>query len=192
MLLNEATENIDSFLDTLEQKFPIVSEFRDILFDFIEKSECKKIELASMKIPAGGVALHNGVIINSNSLSRGLEFVIFLIFHEIAHQYQFKKYGADKMYELYLGDMSLNEAADFMKKTELVADEFAARKVRQLQKMGFLKRNYNPPQYYKNVNASQLSMLIDNFRNTFKEKGVKNPEQVSTTIYNMCKAEIEG
>lgn len=192
MLLNEATENIDSFLDTLEQKFPEVSEFRDILFDFIEKSECKKIELASMKIPAGGVALHNGVIINSNSLSRSLEFVIFLIFHEIAHQYQFKKYGADKMYELYLGDMSLSEASDFMKKTELVADEFAARKVRQLQKMGFLKRNYNPPQYYKNVNASQLSMLIDNFRNTFKEKGVKNPEQVSTTIYNMCKAEIEG
>jgi len=192
MLLNEATENIDSFIDTLEQKFPKVSEFRDILFDFIEKSECKKIELASMKIPAGGVALHNGVIINSNSLSRSLEFVIFLIFHEIAHQYQFKKYGADKMYELYLGDMSLSEAADFMKKTELVADEFAARKVRQLQKMGFLKRNYNPPQYYKNVNASQLSMLIDNFRNTFKEKGVKNPEQVSTTIYNMCKAEIEG
>lgn len=192
MLLNEATENIDSFLDTLQEKFPEVSKFRDVLKDFIENSDCKKIEYTKFKMPAGGVALHNGVLLNKTNLEKNLEDNIFIIFHEIAHQYQFKKYGADKMYDLYLGEMSLKDASEFMKKTETVADEFASRKVRQFQKMGFLNPNYQPPSSYKYVPAAQLSWMIDNFRKTFKMKGVTNPEQVSTTLYNMCKAEMEG
>ena len=192
MLLNEATENIESFLDTLQKRFPEVSKFRDVLFDFIEKSECKKIEYGRMKVSVGGLALHNGVLINENVLDRSLGDNIFVIFHEIAHQYQFKKYGADKMYELYIGEMSLKDGVEFMKKVELVADEFATRKIKQLQKMGFLDKNYESPQVYKNVPDFQFSMLIDNFKRTFKQKGVTNPEQVSTTIYNMFKAEVEG
>ena len=62
---------------------------------------------------------------------------LYIIFHEIAHQYQFKKYGADKMYECYTGDLSDEEAADLIKRVEEVADEFALKKVRQLINLGF-------------------------------------------------------
>jgi len=187
MLLNESTENIDEFISTLEEFFPKVSEFRDTLIKFIENSDCKKIEWAFLQLGATGLALHDGVLINYEAKQQGMEFTIFLIFHEIAHQYQFKKYGAEEMYECYVGDISLEEATEFMRKTELVADEFARKKIEQLKKLGLIDKNYTPPTFYKDMPVSKLKQMVSHFRELFKKQNIKSPEQISTTMYNMVK-----
>jgi len=187
MLLNESTQNIEQFISDLEEFFPKVSEFKDKLIEFIEKSECKKIEWAFLQRGATGLALHDGVLINYEAKQQGMEFTIFLIFHEIAHQYQFKKYGAEEMYECYVGDIPLEEATEFMRKTEIVADEFARKKIEQLKKLGFINKSYQPPTYYKKMPVSKLEQMMSYFRELFKKQNIKSPEQISTTMYNMIK-----
>ena len=95
-VINEETTNLVDFVETLKSTYEMSDELTDFVVDFIEKSNCQKIEFANFKYYALGVALHNGVLINNVVLNRSLEFALFVIFHEVAHQYQYKKYGEEK------------------------------------------------------------------------------------------------
>ena len=131
-VLMEETQNLNEFITELTNKFEMSDELIQFVEKFITESNCSKIEFSNFKIAALGVALHDFVLINKILLNANLEHALFVIFHETAHQYQYKKYGEDIMYDCYLGEISDNDAAKFMKKTEEVADEFAIRKIKQL------------------------------------------------------------
>jgi hypothetical protein len=180
-------DNLSSFLDEIDSKFNLSQDLRNKIEDFIQKSGCKKIEFAKFKFPALGLALHDGVLINQAALYRRLEDLLFVVFHEIAHQYQFKKYGEEKMYECYVGDISDDEAAEYMQKTEIVADEFASRKIRELQKLGLIDKSFIPPQMYKNTPKFQIKHMVTNYRMMLKRQNIKSPEKISEFFYNMVK-----
>jgi hypothetical protein len=188
-VLKEETKRIDDFLDTITDVHEMSDELKEFVKKFIEESDCKRIDFSNFKMPVMGVALESGVLINSEVIDYDLEFLLFLIFHEIAHQYQFKKYGADIMYDCYIGDITEIKAAEFMKKTEEVADEFAARKIRELQKIG-LMGEYNPPQMYKSVPIQKITKMIRNYRNDMKIKNINSPIKVSEYFYNAVKSEL--
>ena len=88
-ILKEETEGIDSFLSEITQVHDMSDELKDFVKKFIEESNCKRINFSKFNIPAMGLALESGVLINSMSLRQPLPFLLFLIFHEVAHQYQF-------------------------------------------------------------------------------------------------------
>jgi hypothetical protein len=188
-ILKEETEGIDSFLDEINSKHNMSDELKDFVKQFIEESDCKRINFSRFKMGVMGLALESGVLINSVALNHPLPFLLFLIFHEVAHQYQFKKYGEDVMYDCYLGEISEREAAEFMKQTEEVADEFAGRKIRQLQKLNLIGQ-YTPPQMYKNVPIQQITMMVNNYRNDMRRKNIDSPKKVSEYFYNMVKSEL--
>ena len=188
-ILREETEGIDSFLDEISSKHNMSDELKDFVKRFIEESDCKRINFSRFKMGVMGLALESGVLINSVALNHPLPFLLFLIFHEVAHQYQFKKYGEDVMYDCYLGEISEREAAEFMKHTEEVADDFAFRKIRQLQKLNLIGP-YTPPQMYKNVPIQQITMMISNYRNDMRRKNIDSPKKVSEYFYNMVKSEL--
>lgn len=188
-ILREETKGIDDFLDTIIDVHEMSDELKEFVKKFIEESNCKKIDFSNFKMPVMGVALESGVLINSEAIDYDLEFLLFLIFHEVAHQYQFKKYGADVMYNCYIGNITEIKAAEFMKKTEEVADEFAARKIRQLQKIGLIGE-YNPPQMYKSVPIQKILKMVRGYRNDMKIKNINSPIKVSEYFYNMVKSEL--
>ena len=190
-VLKEETRNINSFINDIKSKFDISTELEEGIINFINNSNCQNIEFANFNIPASGVAFHDGVLINKNMLNNNLNFLLFIIFHEVAHQYQFKKYGENKMYECYIGKMSDEEGAIFMKNTEMVADEFAGRKIREFQKKGLINSSYIPPQMYKNVPIMQITMLIKNYRSQMRLKNIDSPEKISEYFYNVIKSRIE-
>lgn len=190
-VLKEETRNINSFINDIKSKFDISTELEESIIKFINDSNCQNIEFASFNISASGVALHDGVLINKYMLNNNLNFLLFIIFHEVAHQYQFKKYGENKMYECYIGKMSDEEGAIFMKNTEMVADEFAGRKIREFQKKGLINSSYVPPQMYKNVPIMQITMLIKNYRSQMRLKNIDSPEKISEYFYNTIKSRIE-
>lgn len=190
-VLNEETRNINSFINDIKSKFDISTELEEGIIKFINDSNCQNIEFAGFNISASGVALHDGVLINKYILNNNLNFLLFIIFHEVAHQYQFKKYGENKMYECYIGKMSDEEGAIFMKNTEMVADEFAGRKIREFQKKGLINSSYVPPQMYKNVPIMQITMLIKNYRSQMRLKNIDSPEKISEYFYNVIKSRIE-
>lgn len=187
LIKEENGDSISSFLNTIDRTYKMSDELRNKVEEFIRKSDCEKIEFAKFKIPAMGIALHDGVLINQVVLNQGLENLIYIVFHEIAHQYQFKKYGKDKMYECYIGEISDDEAADFMRKTEIVADEFAARKIRELQKLGLINSSFVPPQPYKNLPLNQIKAMVVNYRRMLRQNNVNSPEKISEFFYNIVK-----
>ena len=93
------------------------------------------------------------------------------------------------MYDCYLGEISEREAAEFMKQTEEVADEFAGRKIRQLQKLNLIGP-YTPPQMYKNVPIQQITIMVNNYREDMRRKNIDSPKKVSEYFYNMIKSEL--
>jgi len=190
-ILRENVDGIDQFIGYIVEYNPKFKPFSDKLREFIEKSGCKKIEFAGFRYPASGAALHDGVLINQNMLNQGLPMLLFVIFHEIAHQFQYKKYGAEAMYKVYSDEMDVNEAAKLMHNIELVADEFATRKVREFIKLGAIDSKFISPQVYKNVPMQRLVGMIEGFRKTLSEKfpeGNVSPEKLSEAFYNMIKS----
>lgn len=189
-ILLEETQGISSFMDEISQKFQMSEELKNFVQKFIEESECKKIEFANFNIPVLGLALSNGVLINKFALNNKLEFFLFVVLHEVAHQYQFKKYGEEYMYDCYLGDISDEVAAKFMKNTEEVADEFAGRKIRQLQKLNLINKNFTAPQMYKSVPLNQIIQMIRQYRNQMEMQNIDSPEKISEFFYNMVKSNL--
>jgi len=137
-ILREEMEGTDSFLDIIVSKFPQMKNNTEILKNFLDKSNCKKISFGTMN-GAAGISTHNGVLFNQNILNNSLDYFLFVVFHEVAHQYQYKKYGEEKMYEFYYDKISTQEAAKSMKEIELIADNFADRKIRECVKLGIIK-----------------------------------------------------
>lgn len=189
-VINEETYGLGDFVETLKSRYNMSDELVDFVVDFIEKSDCQKIEFANFKYYALGVALHNGVLINNVALNRPLEFALFVIFHEVAHQYQYKKYGVEKMIEVYNDEISLEDAAKFMKDIELIADNFASRKIRQLQNMGLIDGKFISPEFYKNVPESQIINLIKSLRIQLSGRNITSPDDISNYFYNSIKNNI--
>lgn len=189
-VLREETERVDGFLDEISSVYDMSDELRDFVKKFITESNCERIDFANFKMAgAMGVAIKSGVLINKIALTRSLPFLLFIIFHEIAHQYQFKKYGVDIMYNCYIGDISEMEAAEFMKHTEEVADDFASRKIRELQKLNLID-NFNPVQIHRNLPIQQVLMMVSRYREDMRMNNIDTPEKVSEYFYNIVKSEL--
>lgn len=186
-ILNEETAGIDDFLNQAIKHYPKMKSFIDIVRSFIEKSNCKRIEVANFKYPASGMALHNGVLFNKNIFSSDMATFLYVVFHEIAHQYQYKKYGDDKMYQFYTDELPVSDAAKLMKEIELVADELAARKCRELKKLGHITQLPFTGGVYKNIPLSHFENLILECKRRLKDKNVKDFDQVADMFYNMVK-----
>ena len=189
-VLREETDGVNTLIDDITSRHEMSDELIEKVKDFISQSNCKKIEFANFKMPAMGVALHDGVLINKIALNQRLEYLLFIIFHETAHQYQFKKYGEDIMYECYIGDISVEEAAKLMKHTEEVADEFAGKKIKQLQKEGLLNKGFIPPSFYKSAPISQIIAMVGFYRSQLKQQNITTPDKISEFFYNMVKNNI--
>jgi hypothetical protein len=190
-ILKEETNGLNKFIDVIDSSFKLSEELKSFLINFIINSESRNIEFYN--IPTRnimGLSLSTGVIINKNILYYRLEEILFVIFHEIAHQYQYKKYGADVMYSLYVGDISVEEAAKTLRNTEEIADDFAHRKIRELQNKKLIKSDYKPPSVYKNVSTQMLETIIKHYRDKLKSQNLKDSEEISKYLYNSIKNEV--
>jgi hypothetical protein len=94
------------------------------------------------------------------------------------------------MSEFYFDKISLKDAAKFMKNVELVADEFADRKIREIQKKFGVFPGYVPIKMYKNIPESQLEVFIDSVRKDIEKSGATSLEEIATVLYNKIKSEL--
>lgn len=184
-IILEETNGIDSFIDELLTVYPRLESHIDLVKKFIEDSNCKDIEFGNFKLPAAGISLHNKVVINKNVLKYTLENTLFIIFHEIAHQYQYKKYGSDMMHKFYVGEIDMEEAVKFLKYTENVADQFGLRKCREFVKLDLLTKEYVPKMGgYDNYSDMMFVNYLNMLRDKIKESGETDSEKISEYLYN--------
>jgi hypothetical protein len=188
-VLKEETQGIESFLMQIMETYPETESFIGSIESFIQNSNCKKIEVAAFKYPALGLSMHNGVLFNQFIFKQQLPDFLFIVFHEIVHQYQYKKYGDEKMYEFYLDEIDVKDAAIAMKKIEMIADEFANRKVREFIKLGFINGTNKKSLFsiYKDVPLNHFERLISQTKDTIRSKNISSFDEISEIFYNMIK-----
>lgn len=185
-ILKESVEGFDEFKILALNSYPEIIEYWDVIEKFIRESECKKIEIAPLKMGIA-VSLTNGVIFNTNIFKLPITEFLFTIFHEIAHQYQYKKYGIEKMTNFYSDELHIEDAAKFMRDTEIVADDLATRKLREIQKYGYLQNLNIPKGYYKLAPLSQFEKLIENIKSALPNLKNADPEKRNEILYNWIK-----
>jgi hypothetical protein len=188
-VIKEQTEGESEVIKVLDNKYGLSDELKQEISNALKSSECKNVSFQRLK-GAAGLALWNRLVLNPDILNYGLSKVLFVLFHEMAHQYQYKKYGKDKMMEYYNEEISLSDAAKFLQNTEKVADEFAVRKLKSLERKGLIRLNDNDIQKgYENMTMSQFESLISYFRNQLKQNNITGSEKISEFLYNMVKIE---
>jgi hypothetical protein len=197
-LLNEETGGIDLFIDQIVKKYPELDEYRNDIKSNIEKSGCQNIGFEPMSM-ASGLSLHNRVVISSGLLEDGLKpnknslaDLMFVIFHEIAHQHQYNKYSKELIYDMYTGELETEGAIKFLRYIENVADQFALRKCRELQSMGVIPANQQVRDAggYDNYTDKMFGNYLNMLKNKVQKAGITDPEDISELIYNMIKPKL--
>lgn len=175
------------FLYQVLSRYPETEKFQDFLFRNIDKSGIKKVTIEPLKYGAG-VSLPNRIVLSSNSLNLSLVNFLFNLFHEIAHHHQFKKYGYENMIKLYHDDVPLETAVDLMYKIEVVADEFATRKLREMVKEGYLSKNLTlPTGNYKTTPKETFVNMIGMVREMIKNIDYRDTNELSEKLYELIK-----
>jgi hypothetical protein len=189
-LLLEQTSGLDEFLVKVKETYNIDDEFINKIKEFVVNSDCKRIIVQNIRM-GEALALSDRLVMSPRVFTKPLAMFLFILFHEVAHQYQYKKYGEEKMYSVYVGDTSLEDASEFMKNTEIVADEFAARKVREFVKSGFIpEKDATFNGMYKNIPIQAIMGMIQQFRSVIKQGNITKPSDVSEFFYNMVKSDL--
>lgn len=190
-IILEGTGGVETFTNVLLNSFPKLESHIDIIIKFIEESNCQNIEFGSFKFPAAGMSLHNRLIVSKEVLNGDLGYALFVIFHETAHQYQYKKYGSDMMHKFYIGDIDPKIAVKFLKYTENVADQFALRKCRELVKLGLLDREDIPNVGgYDNFSDDMFMSYLNVIRDMVRKSGSTEDEKISETLYNWAMTKL--
>lgn len=122
---NEIKIGFVKFYELFKENYGKTKNFnlilKELIFD-ITKSPTPKISITDNR-QVCGASLTDNVIISSNIFNLSLEKFIYVLFHEIAHQYQYKKYGKSLLFNLSKNGFN-EKVLDYIIKIEQVADRF--------------------------------------------------------------------
>jgi len=91
---NETVRGLNTFLSRINKTFPGTPS--DMLLDiknFIDASRCPEIAFEPLRGGALGISLSDKCVISTSALGVNLHRTLYVIFHEVAHQYQYSKHG---------------------------------------------------------------------------------------------------
>jgi len=188
-------EGLGEFFATIAETYPDSVYMLPYLKNFIEKSGCERISFDTFSYPAAGVSLADRLVLNTLILKHyNFKTFLYVLFHETAHQYQFKKYGIEKMNEMYNADINIDDCAKFMMYLENVADEFSIRKIREVEnkfnddtskKLLFSRMPIT--KQYEHATLDDFKKLIEMYIQKIKEAGVTDEVDIAEILYNHVK-----
>lgn len=178
----EIESGFEDFYKLFTEKYGKIENFKEILQEIesdIKKSPTPKITITDRGMFCG-MSLTDNVILSKSIFSREIFSFIFVLFHEIAHQYQYKKYGKNLLYELTtneITDATLNKLIDI----EQVADRFGKNMAsKYATKFNLQKRPISSP--YDNIEYGKNSYkrLIEDIQKKIKEGEITCVEQMES------------
>lgn len=146
--------------------------------EFINKSGCKSIKFENLNPKCGGISTPDECIISTTILQFPKEILLYILFHEIAHQYQYKKWGKNLMMDAYT-KLPIKEATKNLLYIESIADRFAILKLRSI--IG--NENIPPYRYYGCKNLEFFEEYISNLRNSIEKNNANDIESINEIIY---------
>ena len=163
-------------------------DFQEIIediFDIMRKSGCKSIEFRKFNFSAGGVSIGNNTILINENIDYPFNDIVYIILHELGHQYQYKKYGINYANDFWL--RTLTEPTLVMAKemvhVEDVANRYARIKMNQYKKKFGLKESK-----YQSENLSDIyhyTSIISNTVFHLKREKVNDLESINKFFKKM-------
>lgn len=195
-LINEEIRNVDGLDDVIERIKSRHPNIQDSLVakikEFVAESGVKKIQIKQFALPALGASLIDRVLLNTNVLNSNLSFILYVLFHEIAHQYQYKKYGFGAMWLYFNDDITAQEAIKKLRRIENVADTYAIRKLKKIQASGEKIDASGLHGYYASMPDSNIISYINLIKKMLKDAGSKDPNKISEALYNLVMTRMTG
>jgi hypothetical protein len=145
---------------------------------FIELSGCKRIRFARMSDRAMGISKTNECVINQDLIKLPLQYLVYILLHEIVHQYQYKKYGKDYMLDVYLDELCLEQAVQTLLHAERVADRLSISRTTRM-----IGKNMIVPRYLNIKDTTQLKKHIVEIRKAVSTLNLKSIEEINEYIH---------
>lgn len=118
------------FIEKLMTRQDLV-EYKEQIETFIERSGCTKLSFESLNPKTGGVSIPGECIVSDIILQFPKEVLLYILFHEVSHQYQYRKHGKDLMMKAYT-ELPIEEAVDELLWVESIADRLAMLSLRSV------------------------------------------------------------
>lgn len=188
---DRGVKGLGEFLYRLTDTHPYLEPHLQIIRDTIINSGCPEIKIMPLKM-ALGASLKKFVLVSPALIKSPPENCLYALFHEIAHQYQYKKYG-DKIAQMFLNrdDSTKEEDAKYLAKIENVADQFGMRKCRELASKGILMMDrIRTVGAYANFTTEDFIQYLDQMRKVLRTRNITNPEEVDDIFYEYITGQV--
>ena len=182
---NQTTEGVDNFITDLQISFPQHQNIMEDIKSVILSTKCPSIALEPLK-GALGISKHDKCIINTQILNMNITYALYVVFHELAHQKQYSKYGEDIAADIFLGNISADEAAKKLLSIENTADRWSQMITTRILNKHGIKVDHIP-MMYKNVSFNNVKLYVENIRKLIKTNRITTIEQANNLIYSMIK-----
>lgn len=182
-----SVQGLDEFMEKLRDAFPEYQGVLDDLESYIVSSGCPAIAFETL-YGAQGISKTDKCIVSDKVLKGGyIEDALYVILHEISHQYQYAKYGKNVMWDAYSSRIDIDQAVDLLMNIELVADRLAVLKATQLLRSNRVTDFKPIKSLYKTVSRSYFKSHLESLRNVVTKKGVDSIEGANELMYNKLK-----
>jgi hypothetical protein len=179
----------NQLVESISKDKDIDSTIIEQLADDIEK-EINNLGVSYVFEPlsgALGIARNSSCSISTNVLKFPVADLMFVLFHELAHYYQYRKYGTDFVLYIYTNsEEQLDVDARKLKSIENTADKFSV-----------MKTNYYLNKYkinqkitmngYSNFTIETIKSQLVYFKKIVAQKKFKTVDEINNFIYNMIK-----
>jgi hypothetical protein len=177
---------LPTFIQTLDANYPDKEGIFEEIAEFITDSGCPSIKFDNL-YGAMGISKTDECIIGKSNLGKPIGDILYVILHEIAHQYQYKKYGKDLMWDAYNSNIDIDKAADLLMNIEQVADKLASLKANSLLKEYEIKTERPISTFYSAMGKDYFKRHLVGLRNEVANKNFNSVEDVNEYMYNKLK-----
>lgn len=178
----ETESGFEDFYNLFKEKYGNVENFDRIFEEIvsdIKKSPTPKITLTDRGYFCG-MSLTNNVILNKSIFGTDLHKFIFILFHEIAHQYQYKKYGKNLLYELTTKEVT-DDTLNKLIGIEQVADRLGKSMASKYSsKFNIPTKPISSPYDSIEYGKSSYKRLIEDIQKKIKEGEITCVEQMES------------
>jgi hypothetical protein len=174
------------FINTLKDRcFYINEEFFEDLSQFIINSGCPSIRFDYLSLKALGISKPDECVISYKVLDLPTDYMLYVILHEVAHQYQYKKYGKNLVLAVYQNETTIDSAIERLLYYEQQADRLAIKKLNSIVKKNNTKIIVNIIPRYLNINNfDYIRSYIENIRLEVADKNYTTIESINAYLHN--------
>ena len=165
-------------------KYGIPKELVTEIKKFILSSGCVKFSFLDLGKRAAGFSTPDECVVSTSIFQLPLEYTLYILLHEVSHQYQYKKYGKNLCLDIYKSEISLDEAVSKLLHIESVADRLALAKMKFILKVCNMAIQVEPtPRYLGNTNYEYFKKYISDIREKVNLLNLESIEEINAYIY---------